>query len=313
MMSGKNRLWITDPFEKLAPHLTDTTLRLIEASLDRGDENALVDFHTLKLEGGKVFGNVQKCSIESKTRVGVGAASLADLSSWDEIHYRVDPPVDLRYWHPLQILVQGLGEKNSNKLVNPAETLFMINEKMISCSFPGSSPRSVVSSDWNTLFEFGKSQGQTVLKPLNGYQSQGIELLKWNDSIAHKMSHTAISKITEDFTRPCQLQEYLPEIQKGELRLWWVDGQAIAAVRKFPLAGGFKVNIDAGSRLEKASSDDVPEPTRKSISAFLKKHRIRYAAIDFIGTKISDFNITSPGLLVEMEIALGKDLAAMCF
>jgi hypothetical protein len=42
----------------------------------------------------------------------------------------------------------------------------------------------------------------------------------------------------------------------------------------------------------------------------LRKHRIRLAAVDWIAGKITDFNITSPGLIVAMEKLLQRDLAS---
>ena len=67
--------------------------------------------------------------------------------------------------------------------------------------------------------------------------------------------------------------------------------------------------MDQGSRLEKTKIPQKLKPRLEKISKWLSRHKIQLAAVDWIDGKITDFNITSPGLIVGMEKVLKQDLA----
>jgi hypothetical protein len=46
-----------------------------------------------------------------------------------------------------------------------------------------------------------------------------------------------------------------------------------------------------------------------AVGKLLRKEKILWAAVDLIDGKVTDFNFTSPGLLVAMEDLLGENLA----
>jgi hypothetical protein len=47
----------------------------------------------------------------------------------------------------------------------------------------------------------------------------------------------------------------------------------------------------------------------KSLAEYLRRRALRLAAIDSIGSFVTDVNFVSPGLICEMEQVLGLDLA----
>jgi glutathione synthase len=105
------------------------------------------------------------------------------------------------------------------------------------------------------------------------------------------------------------VQEYLPGIQQGEVRMWFAAGEFIAALKKYPKTGDFKVLIDEGSRIEAYHLNSSEQLAAAEVGAILKKQRVAMAAIDFIDGKISDYNITSPGLLIQLEQVHGRNFA----
>jgi glutathione synthase len=147
---------------------------------------------------------------------------------------------------------------------------------------------------------------QAVLKPLHEAQSKGIHRL---DAAEIQSARARLQEATHNFSRPALLQEYLPGIAQGETRVWFVDGQILAVARKFPLQGDFRVQIDQGSRIEKAELDAAGKKAAAWAARLLRKWKVRLAAVDLIDGKITDFNVTSPGLIVQMEAALGRELA----
>jgi glutathione synthase len=296
-------LWITDPWETL-DHARDTTLRLAQEALSLGHESFWCDVRSIRLETSSVV--LEASPLSEKAREGMRPfpSQVRSPSDFSSLHYRVDPPVDLAYLHPLQLLVLS-----GARIVNPPKTLFGHNEKTEAALVEELMPESLVSSQWNELQKFGKGQQKTVLKPMHQAQSKGVELLSWNTASDLENNKTILSLSTEQFSRPVLLQRYLKEIEAGEQRLWFLDGKLLACAKKMPLHGDFRVNIDGGSQLKKTVLSDSEKKSARVIGKFLRKQGIRLAAIDLIGGYVTDFNFTSPGLITQMESVLGENLA----
>lgn len=307
------QLFIADPYDSLSPYKEDTTLRLIEASQSVGNDCYFSSYLSMSLESQSLSVEAFRCSLDPTNRIALSNPKRIHLNEFDEIHYRVDPPVDIRYLAPLQLMRTALSPTVQKRIKNPIDALCTLNEKSIALLIPGASPRMLVSSNWDELYRFGKQEKKTILKPLNGFQSRGVELLDWNNPIEQKMSQLKVQSLSDHFTTPVVLQEFLPEISDGEIRVWYVKGKPIAAVRRHPTKGDYKINPLIKAKLSAESISSVPAGQNTSVQKFLMDHEIRFAAVDWIGKKISDFNITSPGLLVEMEEVLKQDLAKLCF
>lgn len=305
-----NSLWITDPWDSL-DHPNDTTLRLMEAASQLGHSVAWASSRSLRWSEGKVHADVWIFRPKDRALSALRARkptsqSLRQMNIRDfsRIHYRVDPPVDLTYLQPLQMLAQA----HHRAIINPASSLVLLSEKTIAQDLPEMSPRSLVSSDPSLLKAFIQQEGVVIMKPLHSAQSKGIEKLSADDS--DDLTHTHLKRATEEFKRPILIQEYLPEIMiSGETRLWFAGGQLVATAQKIPARGEFKIDMDQGSRLEKTKIPQKLKPRLEKISKWLSRHKIQLAAVDWIDGKITDFNITSPGLIVGMEKVLKQDLA----
>jgi glutathione synthase len=303
----KSFLWITDPWSTL-DHPLDTTLRLAQETLAQGHSSYWCDVRSIRAEGEKIRLDAAPIrAIGAKRRESdfkLGPLKSHAPTDFDQLHYRVDPPVDLAYLHPLQILLLGLPGRASGRLVNPGAVLLAANEKIEAGPL---APPSLASSEWEQLAKFGRAEKKTVLKPLHQAQSKGIELLDWLKD--PKRAHKLLAQATDEFTRPALLQRYLPGIAQGEQRLWFLDGQLLAFVRKLPLQGDFRVNLDQGSRVTRTKLSKSEQATAARIGRQLRTRGIRLAAVDLIENQVTDFNFTSPGLIVQMEAVLGEDLA----
>jgi glutathione synthase len=304
-------LFVTDPWSTL-DHPRDTSLRLAEEALAHGAEAWWCDVRTIRWDQDCVL--LDACPIERiypgrlAKSFKLGPAVASPPADFDSIHYRTDPPVDLHYLHPLQLLAQGL-EDTGVELVNPADVLFMLNEKLEASSLGSLMPPTLVAAEWEKLEAFGREEGRTVLKPMHEAQSKGIELLEWRTDDGRKRAREALQQATEGFERPVVLQRYLPGISQGEQRLWFVDGKLLACVRKLPKPRDFRVDMDNGSRVVPTALTASERRAAARIAAHLKRRRIRLAAVDLIDGFVTDFNFTSPGLIPHMEAVLGQNLA----
>jgi len=311
--SQKNRekwLWITDPWDTLdIPN--DTSLRLLYAGFELGVEQSWCDVRSIRMEGPQIL-------LDAKSCIEVGLFSESKQCTPDgsnggfsKLFYRTDPPVDQSYLHPLQILRLGMKNSKNCELVNPFDVLVSSNEKMEAFAVDGLMPPSIVSSQFAALFAFCQREKRSVLKPLHLAQSLGVELIDFTNAESTKKSQELIAQATQSFTRPVLIQKYLPGIIKdGETRLWFLDGTLLASARKCPLKNDFRVNMDQGSRLISRPLMSREKKTAAKIARHLKRSKIRLAAVDLIDGLITDFNFTSPGLIVQMESLLNQDLAS---
>ena len=67
--------------------------------------------------------------------------------------------------------------------------------------------------------------------------------------------------------------------------------------------------MDRGGSLALHNLTPSEKKSATQVGSFIKKHKIRLAAVDLVENRVTDFNFTSPGLLVQMETLLGKNLA----
>jgi glutathione synthase len=309
-------LWITDPWDTL-DHSRDTTLRLAQEALSLGIENHWCDVRSIRWENGQVF--LDAFEIESmgddraESSIQLGEKTTYSPLDFQSLQYRTDPPVDLAYQHPLQLLHLAVQSESRAikrpEIVNPVSALMLANEKLEAGLLKGLLPPTVVSSQWEPLERFGKREKKTVLKPLHLAQSKGVELLDWTTSAAISHARQVIEDATGKYERPVLLQRYLPGISKGETRLWILDGKLLACARKLPLKNDFRVNIDQGSRLAAHTIGTYEKKAAALIGKRLRALGVRLAAVDLIEGYATDFNVTSPGLITQMEQVLGKNLA----
>jgi glutathione synthase len=297
-------LWITDPWSTL-DHPHETSLRLMQEAFVMGISQFWSDIRSLQWNETQV---TLKCfpvlAIHpERTRESFlwGNPVICTVDAFDQIHFRVDPPVDLSYLHPLKLLKIA----SQANFVNSLDVLLECNEKLEALLLPECSPRTIVSSNWEDLKRFGEKYKKTVLKPLHTASSQGIDLLDWHA----EEPFLKLQKASAQFCEPVLLQEFLPAIASGELRLWFVDGNLLAWIQKFPLPGDYRVNIDQGSLIQVCELRSFEKKQIPIIARHLQARKIRLAAIDLIDGKITDFNFTSPGLLVQMEACLQENLA----
>ena len=155
-------LWVTDPWETLE-HATDTTLRLARECLALGIPTAWCDVRTIRFESGLVALEARELleipdEIKSPGAIRLGPLAARAPEAFHSIHFRTDPPVDLAYIHPLQLLLLGCGDRVP--IVNPARVLLTATEKLQAPPLAELMPPTVASAQWETLTRFGREEGR---------------------------------------------------------------------------------------------------------------------------------------------------------
>jgi glutathione synthase len=321
-MKSSSHLWITDPWPTL-DHSGDTTVRFMQACLELKMPCFWADGTALHLRRqGKEPANgwiharqVKRVGRQRRMDdVAFGPLEPRPLTDFRWAHYRCDPPIDHRFFHHVQMLglAELLGQRSSGKsqleIVNSPRALLLANEKFGALPW---SPESIISSNWTLLEAFGKRHGVTVFKPLALAQSKGVTKIQWKGATSTEMDgiRARLAEVTQGFRVPILLQAFNPGIASGEDRLWFVDGEMIAHVRKYPMEGDFRVLIDHGSRIGPAELSSAQKKFVPVLGEHLLASGVRLAAVDVVGTEVIDFNVTSPGLIVQVEEVLGRPVA----
>jgi len=316
--TGLSLLWLTDPWISL-DHGHDTTLRLIDEALDLGIPCHWADVRSIAWSASGTTLTTQPVSRSSPSREPAslerGAACEARPSDFSHVFYRVDPPVDLAYLHPLLLLSLDCELRArepggcGTEFINSIEVLRGLNEKLAGSFCDGLMPPSLAAADWERLRSFGEREGPVVVKPLHECQSRGVDLLEWTTPSARERSEAVLRALTDDFRRPVLLQRFLPGAYDGETRLWFVDGQLLGQARKRPAQGTFRIDMDRGGSLFAHELDERERACVPTIALELTRAGVRLAAVDLVDGWVTDFNFTSPGLLREMESVVGENLA----
>jgi glutathione synthase len=310
-------LWITDPWETL-DHPNDTTLRLTQESMSLGHENYWCDASGILLKESRVW-VVAKPIVTTSEKRDKDAFVFADtliveLNWFDCIQYRLDPPIDANYLQPLQLLVLGMNQLSYSgypvhtEIVNIPESVLM-SDKIEALLIPSGMPATVVTSDRKMMEEFTNAHRKLLIKPMNFCQSKGVHVFDLECPLETENLYEIAAQVTDNFTRPAVLQELLPAVTQGEFRLWYLDGELIGWAKKLPVHHPYIFNIDKGDPILPADLEERQVAFARSIGERLWSKRIRLAAIDIVGDKITDYNFACAGLLVQVEAVMGENLA----
>ena len=303
-------LWICDSWSAIN-NPTETTIRLMEESLKLGHQSWYCDARTIVLERKKL--QIRATRIHRKK----GVLSIADMftvktiASFDKVFLRFDPSFDLSYFHKLKLLCYESTKKDVRfEIINDPAILLTHDSKITAELFlAGDTASTLFSCDWEILKEFGISNKKVVAKPIGSFSGVGVQLLDFNSSRGIAEAGKIIKDMTADFSQHILLQEYIDIFTHGEIRIWFACGKIICVVQKKLKGPDFRFNLDHGDELRKYQLTAHEKKIAARIGLFLKKRGIKMAAIDLINSKIIDFNISSPGLLKEMEDTWGQNFS----
>ena len=197
---------------------------------------------------------------------------------------RQDPPFNLEYISTTYIL-DSL--KDNVKIVNDPTSIRNVSEKLFSTKYLKFMPQTIFSQNVEEIKEFIKNHKKIILKPIHSFSGNDIHLLtKFN------------SKLIKDFIKKhdhVMCQKYLPQIYKGDKRVFLINGKVVGAISRVPKEGSFLSNMSKGAKPINTKLTKIELTISKLIAKDLKKKKIFFAGIDFIDQKLSgDINVTSP-------------------
>jgi glutathione synthase len=286
------QLFIIDPIDKL--HIEkDTSFLIINESIKRGHDVSISYEEHLSLLNGVLKTKVFNLDFPVKEEGFTPDFSQTEvLSNFDIVHIRKDPPYDSNY------LALSLLMKHAEKtlVVNRPEALLKFNEKESIFYFPELITDTLISSDVKEILSFTKSVGgNSVLKPLFNCSGKGVTKLDLSDGATIERIEVSTSMGTEKV----MVQKFLEKIHEGETRVFMLEDKPLAVMKKKPKEGSFLGNFDFGATAIKYSLNEAEKKLCKRVGEFAKNEGIYFSALDIIDGCLSEFNITSPGLLCE--------------
>lgn len=225
---------------------------------------------------------------------------LAALDTFRTLLWRCDPPVTLET-HRAWALFDCDPVLN---VVNNPRAMSVWNEKFSLLKYAKwSIPSYIVASETALRREFRKlPKKPLIIKPSAAAASYGVARLSRELGTAVRQ-YQRIEKKYGPFAIIQEIDDRIHEL--GEFRFFALNGKVVAAVQKFPGSVDPIMNWyttkEKQPRLQMAdpSTDGyaLAEKRAKIIARDLKREGVFFASIDFIGERILEINVTSPGLI----------------
>jgi len=285
---------------KLNP-ITDTSVFLANEIQNRKYKVFYYDPKNLSILNSKVIakGFFIRFDYDKKKFFKIIKKQTLELTKCKFILIRQDPPFNLEYVSTTYILDSI---KNKVKIINNPTSIRNISEKLYSAKYQRFMPKTIFTQDLNEIKNFIKKHKKIILKPIHSYSGNDIHLLKIFNL---RLIKTFIKKHNH-----IMCQKFLPNISKGDKRVFIINGKVCGAISRVPKKGSFLSNMSKGAKAINVTLTNRENKISKLIARDLKKENIFFAGIDFIDQKINgDINVTSPTGLKTLYDISGVNLA----
>lgn len=283
----------------------DSTFRIAEEAQTRGHELFYYTPDKLSYQSGRVMarGATLEVRREKGNHFSLGEQVEVDLSTFDVVWLRQDPPFDMSYittTHLLERITPG------TLVVNDPFWVRNCPEKLLVLDFPDLIPPTTIARDLETLRAFKAEHGDIILKPLYGNGGAGVFRLDPNDR-----NFGSLYELFEGINRePLIAQKFLPDVSNGDKRVILIDGWPVGAINRVPQKGETRSNMHVGGRAEKVELSARDLEICAAIGPVLREKGQIFVGIDVIGDYMTEINVTSPTGILELERFDGINVAA---
>ena len=208
---------------------------------------------------------------------------IVDLENFDFIFLRQDPPFDINYITTTYILDLL---PNTTKVVNNPTAVRNATEKLFTFNFKEFMPPTIVTKNVLDIHKFLDNFDQIITKPLYGNGGVGIHRFSKNNfdpDILKQYLHL-----------PIMVQKYINEIDQGDRRLIFIDGEYCGSVARIPKEGDIKANFHAGGIPSKTDLVFRDKEIVATVGPQLINKNLFFVGIDIIGDYLTEVNVTSP-------------------
>jgi glutathione synthase len=294
-----------DPIERINIRGDSTFALLLEAQ-KRQHTLSYYTTDRMALRGSKVFATIRPLSVRDKEgdHFSLGKPERRDLSSFDVILMRQDPPFDMAYISATHLL-ERIHPKTL--VVNDPAHVRNAPEKMFVMDFPELMPPTMITRDLGEIKSFRAEHGDIVMKPLYGHGGGAVFRIT-NDDLNFGSLYDMFA-VT--FREPWVVQKFLPAVKHGDKRIILVDGEYAGAVNRVPAADDLRSNMVRGGSPKDTELTPREREICERLKPELKRRGLLFTGIDVIDGNLTEINVTSPTGIRAIKNLGGPDIAAM--
>ncbi len=284
----------------------DSTLAMMVAAKARGWEIYYMQPADLYLDSGTARGRAQRLtevSYDPNSWYRAEPSEQLELSSFDVLLMRKDPPFDNEYIYTTYIL--DVAEQQGVLVVNKPSSLRDCNEKIFATQFTNCTPPLLVSRNPAQLRGFLQQYRDVVMKPLDGMGGTMIFRVRQDDPNISVIIET----LTDFGNRTIMAQQFIPEISEGDKRILLIDGEPIPyCLARIPASGETRGNLAAGGKGVARPLSDRDRWICEQVAPTLKAKNLMFVGLDVIGDYLTEINVTSPTCIREIDAAYDTDI-----
>ncbi len=294
-----------DPIERINIKGDSTFALLLEAQ-KRGHALSYYTPDRLALADNRLFAAVETLQVRDVAgdHFTLSEPRRVDLTAFDVILLRQDPPFDLHY-----ITTTHLLERIHPRtlVINDPASVRNAPEKIFVTEFTELMPPTLITRDLAEIKAFRSVHGDVVMKPLYGFGGGAVFRVAKDDinfgSLYDMFSNT--------FREQWVVQKFLPAFKQGDKRIILVDGDYAGAVNRVPAADDLRSNMVRGGSPKATELTAREREICETLGPELRKRGLLFVGIDVIGDFITEINVTSPTGIRAIKNVGGPDIAAL--
>lgn len=222
----------------------------------------------------------------------------------DVVLMRQDPPFDMAYitaTHLLEMIAP------TTLVVNDPREVRNAPEKLFVTRYADLMPKTLITRSLEEAMAFRAAYGEVVVKPLYGNAGAAVFHIGKQDANLAAL----IELFGHVWREPFMVQQFLPDVAKGDKRIVLVDGVATGAINRLPRAGEIRSNLAAGGRAEACTLTAREEEICARIGPDLAARGLVFVGIDVIAGYLTEINVTSPTGIMAIDRFNGTDTPAL--
>ncbi len=229
---------------------------------------------------------------------------VEDLSSFDVVLLRQDPPFDMAYITSTHLL-ERIHPKTL--VVNDPTHVRNAPEKLWVLDFLDLMPPTMVTRSLADVEAFRARYRDIIIKPLYGNGGASVFRIQPGDTNLGAL----VELFQTIFREPFMVQEYRPEVREGDKRIILVDGDVAGVINRIPAEGETRSNLHVGGTAAAVELSARDHEICARLGPELKRRGLIFTGIDVIGPYLTEINVTSPTGIRHIQEHGGSDIAAM--
>ncbi len=318
-------LFVADPLESFNIK-KDTTYVMMRQAQRRGHEVYACEVGQLsRTSGSQVSAHVREIELALGVEQGLNDDRLnplpqgphapwyrvtthakRQLTEFDAIVMRKDPPFDVEYFYATHLL--GLAAREGAKVFNNPQALRDHPEKLSILDYPQFTPATLVTRSAHDIREFHRLHQDIILKPLDGMGGRGIYRVKEDGLNLGSLIET----LNGDGAQTVMVQKFIPAIELGDKRILIIAGQAVPfALARIPQGGEVRGNLAAGGKGVARPLSARDWEIAQCLGPILWAKGLLLVGLDVIGDHLTEINVTSPTCFQEITDQTGCDVSEL--